>query len=422
MSDSTLASCSRVLIIDDTPANIGVLCGMFESEGFEILVATNGESGQQTALRSQPDLILLDVLLPGWDGFEICRRLKSDPATADIPIIFITAMDESQSRLEGFRAGGVDYITKPFQQEEVIARARSHLTISRLNRELREKNGVLLEQIDRCQRAEEEVHLMNRLLEDRVSERTAQLQEVNRRLEEDIAQRKRIEKTLREFPRRIIETQEAERKRVAQELHDSIMQIISTAKQRLNWLLDESGTRNKPGLEIAATVRELLEKAMVEARRVSKNLRPPELDDFGLPAAARGLCETFKSWSGIEVSLKFSNVPDRLSSAIELNLYRIIQEALTNIQKHAQASHVEIHVTKKKSSLELTIKDNGIGFDSLLRANPSKPEEGFGLISMRERAASLRGALEIKSAPGHGTEIFVRVPIKPMRGASVETK
>jgi len=134
---------AEVLIVDDIPANLNVLCQALESEGYDITAAPGGEVALQITARTQPDLILLDIMMPGMDGFETCRRLKANQSTADIPVIFITAKDETESVLEGFRAGGVDYITKPFQHEEVRVRVQTHLTIKQLQDRLRESKDEL---------------------------------------------------------------------------------------------------------------------------------------------------------------------------------------------------------------------------------------------------------------------------------------
>ena len=133
----------KVLLVDDVPANLSVLTATLESEGYEILAAPNGSTALKVAGRAQPGLILLDVLMPGWDGLETCRRLKEDPATRDIPVIFITARGETEYIVAGFRAGGVDYIVKPFQAEEVATRVATHLKVGRLTRELIDKNRAL---------------------------------------------------------------------------------------------------------------------------------------------------------------------------------------------------------------------------------------------------------------------------------------
>jgi DNA-binding NtrC family response regulator len=145
---------SRILLVDDTPENLKVLRQTLEAEGYNIMVATSGETAIKIAYDASPDLILLDVLMPGIDGFETCRRLKSHPATVDIPVLFVTARAETTSVVEGFAAGGVDYIVKPFQNEEVLIRVQTHLSLDRLSRELTEKNRELT---DTNHRLEEEI-------------------------------------------------------------------------------------------------------------------------------------------------------------------------------------------------------------------------------------------------------------------------
>lgn len=136
---------ATILIVDDIPANLNVLRKALEPEGYTILGATSGEFALQIATRAIPDLILLDVMMPGIDGFETCRRLKAEPSTANIPVIFITAKVEQEEVVTGFRVGGVDYITKPFKNEEVLARVETHLKINQLTKSLLQKNKELEE-------------------------------------------------------------------------------------------------------------------------------------------------------------------------------------------------------------------------------------------------------------------------------------
>jgi len=141
MTESTK---NKILIVDDNPTNLQVLTDALEPSGYHILVAPNGEIALKTAALALPDLILLDVMMSGLDGLETCRRLKANEATRDIPVIFISARGEMQVLVEGFRAGGADYITKPFHAEEVLVRVENHLKRVRLTRELVEKNSELL--------------------------------------------------------------------------------------------------------------------------------------------------------------------------------------------------------------------------------------------------------------------------------------
>ena len=139
---------SKILIVDDVPANLDVLSQALEAAEYNVLVATDGEMAIKVAHQSQPDLVLLDVMMPGIDGFETCRRLKADDQTQDIPVIFLTARDELEGVLEGFYAGGVDYVSKPFQKEEVLIRIRTHLERDRLARDLVQLNAHLEQKVE----------------------------------------------------------------------------------------------------------------------------------------------------------------------------------------------------------------------------------------------------------------------------------
>jgi len=134
-----------ILIVDDNPTNIGVLTDYLKADGFTILSARDGETGLKRAAYALPDIILLDVMMPGIDGFEACRQLKSNPKTQAIPVIFMTALANVEDKVKGFQAGAVDYVTKPIQQEEVLARVTTHLRLRDLTTELQEKNRQLEE-------------------------------------------------------------------------------------------------------------------------------------------------------------------------------------------------------------------------------------------------------------------------------------
>lgn len=132
-----------ILIVDDNPANLGVLFNYLDDLGFNAYVAEDGISAIEQASLIAPDIILLDILMPGIDGFETCRRLKRDPALQHIPVLFMTALTSVEDKIKGFEVGGVDYITKPIQHNEVLARVNAHLTIQRLHQDLEKKNVAL---------------------------------------------------------------------------------------------------------------------------------------------------------------------------------------------------------------------------------------------------------------------------------------
>ena len=132
-----------LLLVDDNPTNLQVLYQTLETTGCKLLVAKNGETALSIAQKASPDLILLDIMMPGIDGFEVCRRLKADPGTANIPVIFLSALTETKDKVQGLQLGAVDYVSKPFQPDEVIARVNTHLTIHRLKREVEQKKDAL---------------------------------------------------------------------------------------------------------------------------------------------------------------------------------------------------------------------------------------------------------------------------------------
>ena len=137
-----------ILIVDDTPDNLLVLFSYLEEQGFKVLLAEDGESALQIAQSQTPDLILLDVLMPNIDGFETCRRLKAKPSTKEIPVIFLTALSETVNKVQGFKLGGVDYVTKPWEQEEILARIQTHLNLRKMRRTLASQNQELQQSLN----------------------------------------------------------------------------------------------------------------------------------------------------------------------------------------------------------------------------------------------------------------------------------
>ena len=142
-ADADGAARPHILIVDDLPANLGVLLGVLNGAGYEVLVATGGEGALARLAYMQPDLILLDVNMPGLDGYETCRQLKADARWREVPVLFLTAQDDPVDKVRGFEAGAVNYITKPLHAEEVLARVRTHLQIRWLQQTLAEKNELL---------------------------------------------------------------------------------------------------------------------------------------------------------------------------------------------------------------------------------------------------------------------------------------
>ncbi|WP_280154795.1 response regulator [Piscinibacter sp. XHJ-5] len=141
------AALTTILTVDDQPANLRLLMECLERRGLHVVVALSGQEGIERAEFVRPDLILLDVQMQGLDGFETCRRLKSNPATRDIPVIFMTAASDPRDKVNGFAAGGVDYVTKPIDETEVLARIDTHIALNRLQRQLEQQNAQLQREV-----------------------------------------------------------------------------------------------------------------------------------------------------------------------------------------------------------------------------------------------------------------------------------
>lgn len=142
-----------ILIVDDTPVNVMMLESVLVAEGFRTITAPDGPSARELSRTDAPDLILLDVMMPGESGFETCAKLKSDPKTADIPVIFLSAMDDVKSKVRGLKIGGVDYVSKPVHGEEVLARVRVHLRIRESNRSVVRQHQARMEELRDAQQA-----------------------------------------------------------------------------------------------------------------------------------------------------------------------------------------------------------------------------------------------------------------------------
>ena len=372
----------NILIIDDTPLNLGVVVGYLESYGFGIRIARNGETAIKRVRYAPPDLILLDILMPGMDGFETCRRLKAIKAAKEIPIIFMTSLSNVEDKVKGFEAGAVDYVTKPLNQEEVFARIKTHLRLRDLTLNLRKKNKMLetSSQIER-----------DRLFE-AINQQSEQLRALNQKL---------------------TEVQEAERKQLARELHDEMGQALTAISINLATIAQELPATCSDGLlERLNESKTLADQTLEQIRELSFDLRPAMLDDLGLAPTLRWYVKRFEKRVKISVTLEVGSLKERLPVNIETTLYRIIQEALTNVARHAQATHVHLELRRRGSSVVAHIRDDGCGFDMTQVLDQDTSTSGTGLLGMKERTVLLGGIFKIHSEPGAGTQISVEIPME----------
>jgi signal transduction histidine kinase len=247
-------------------------------------------------------------------------------------------------------------------------------------------------------------------LERRVRERTADLLDMNERLKMEIEMRTRAEIECRAVTGRLADTEESERRRLARELHDRVGQSLTALNFNLaamsNLLPAEASAEAMKRLEDSL---KLVNDTVICVRSMLVDLRPPLLDDFGLSAVLPWYCREFSERSGIQTVVQCGEETPRLPLSAESALFRITQEALTNVMRHARASQVSVELDATDEAVRLSIIDNGVGFDPEASFSPQTKRSGWGMLSMRERAEMVGGHLQVSSRPGGGTRIVVEV-------------
>jgi len=368
------AARGEILIVEDTPASMQLLADLMSQAGHGVRRAPDGRMALISARSAPPDLVLLDVCMPGMDGYEVCRRLKADARTRDIPVIFLSALGDTQDKVHGFRAGGVDYIAKPYQPDEVLARTRAHL----------------------------ELHRLQAALEVRVEERTAQLRDAKRTIEASEAR-------LRELAGFLQTVREEERARIARELHDELGQGLTALRIDLGRIRNKCGALGSPVGERVAAALSVVEQCVVSLRRISEDLRPAMLDSLGLAAAVEHHLAQFSERTGIACHLSMNREEFELEDRLATAVFRVVQEALTNVVRHAGASEVTVRIDEcddDGGGIRLSVEDDGRGFAA------ASERKSFGLLGMRERVGVLGGRLDIDSRPGEGTRIAAFLPLR----------
>ncbi len=347
---------NTVLIVDDDPSAQEALFAMLEGENYDLQLAKDGFQALQMVKQLQPDVILLDVMMPGLDGFDVCRRIRSTPELAEVPILILTALGDHDSLLQGIEAGADDFLTKPVDRRELIARIR---TILRLNR-----YRTLVEQRE----------------------------------------------NIRHMAERLIAAQEEERQRISRELHDDLGQALTTHLLSLRNLQEDLSLPAEVLFERLQALYDQSYEVSVKIRRLARDLRPPVLDALGLKVAMQTYCTEFTRRTHLPVVFEADASLPELADMYNITLYRLLQEALTNIVKHAQASQVWVELSLEDNTVNLTVQDNGVGF-----SEESSKSKGIGLAGLRERITIAGGTLNISSTPERGTVLSAQFPLAENR-------
>jgi two-component system, sensor histidine kinase and response regulator len=371
--NSPTADKDNILIVDDTPDNLRLLSSTLTERGYKVRSVINGAMALMGAQAAPPDLIMLDIKMPDMDGYEVCQRLKENPQTREIPVIFISALDEVFDKVKAFTSGGVDYIQKPFQIEEVLARIENQLTIRRLQVQLQSQNR--------------------------------QLQQTQVELEQALAQERSLKQRIEEMA--AIE----ERNRIAREIHDSLGHSLTALNVQMQAVASLLLADPAQAQTFLTQAQRLGATAMQEVRESVRTLRADGQVEKPLADTIAALAEEFRQVTGITPTVE-TCLTKPVASAVSKALYRIVQEALTNISKYAQATQVQIRLVMadndrldRSNCIKLTITDDGQGFDCQQSA------AGFGLQGMQERVAALDGEFCLITSPGAGCQIQVELPL-----------
>ncbi len=379
-----------ILVVDDDMLSVEMCRHLLEAEGYLVLTAANGREALDQVEEEVPDLILLDIVMPEMGGYKTCKLLKNQEAFKDIPVIFMSGLTETFDKVKAFSAGGADFISKPVEPLELMARVKNQISLGRLQHELKEINADL---------------------ERRVANRSRELSLVNEALVAEIEERKQTEKALtysqeqlRALYGQLAELEEGERRRLARELHDQVGQNLTALGINLNVVRNQL-SEDSMG-KVAERLNDSLRIATETAgaiRDVMAALRPQVLDDYGLKAALQMEAERFSLRTGITTEVIGKEVVPRASDGLETALFRIAQEALTNISKHGQAKKAVVRLDQSDGCLRLIIEDDGVGFDPE-KVKPGR-HSGWGLMNMRERIQAHDGSLRVVSVPGEGTRV-----------------
>jgi signal transduction histidine kinase len=387
----------NILIVDDIATNRKLLQVTLEAEGHTALEAADGVEALQILDRERVDAVISDILMPNMDGFRLCHALRKSERLHALPFIIYTATYTSPDDMKLAQTVGADkYLTKPASAADLLQALREVMANTAARPVPSAPAGEEAQVLQQYSQA-----LINKL-----EEKNAELAQANQALQG-------TEERLRALTQRVVHAQEAERGRVALELHDTITQMLCAVQFRSQVLAEKLPARNRLAKREAIKIRELISETVEEVARISRNLRPIVLDQLGLVAGLHDASTEFTHQTGVAVKLVCVELPRRLPAETELALYRILQETLKNVEKHAGARLVTVHLTKPGNLVQLTINDDGMGFDADHQPARPKGQGGFGLLGMRERATYVGGTLTVKSVHRVGTEIEVRVPLPP---------
>jgi signal transduction histidine kinase len=378
-----------ILSVDDNDAIRYSFTRYLREGGYEVIEARTGEEALEMA-RQAPALITLDINLPDMDGYEVCRRLKDDSNTRDIPILHISASYvDANDRARGLEGGADAYLAEPVNRFELLATVKALLRMRQAQKEARS-------QANEAEVARKELEDANATLETRVRVRTAQLERERREVQDLSSQ--------------LLQAQDEERRRISRELHDSTGQLLAALAINLSRLKSEQKWSNPDAVALIDDTTSMVDEMTRQLRTMSYLLHPPMLDEAGLVSAVRWYVGGFSSRSSIHVDIECADNLGRLPSELEITLFRLIQESLTNVHRHSGSKTAVIRILRTDASLELEVTDRGSGFNLPAKGNDAQPRYGVGIPGMKERVRKFGGTIDITTGKD-GTTVKARLPL-----------
>jgi signal transduction histidine kinase len=347
----------NILMVDDQPGKVMSYEAILAELDENLLKANSGREALEVLLKNEVAVVLMDVSMPEMDGFEMADIIHQHPRFQKTAIIFISAVHLTDvDQLRGYQRGAVDYISVPIIPELLRAKVRTFIDLYRKSQQLESLNVEL-----------------------------------------------------RRLSMSLITTQDEERRRIARELHDGLGQELTAAKIMLQEILQQEDSKGSG--ESIRDVSGMIDGMLQQIRNISYLLHPPLLDEIGLRSALGWFLDGLSKRGGIQTSLETHPAEfPRLAPEVETALFRIIQEALTNVFRHARAQRVWVILAERKKEIAVTVRDDGVGvMEHTAQFRPGNT--GVGIASMRQRAKELGGEMKIRNAnPGTVVELVIPIP------------
>ncbi len=417
-----------VLIVDDTPTNLGIVVDFLEENGFRVVVAQDGKEGIQRAAFIKPDLILMDVMMPGMDGFEATRQLKGIIATRDIPVIFMTALADTASKLEGFKVGGVDYVTKPLAMDELLARVTTHVALRATQQRLDQQNHRLQQEAS-----------VRQIAESTLQEAHDELKSVYKRLE--TAKIQLLHATKMASIGVLAANAAQQIKSPVQALKEHLQQMeacIARQRELIDTLAADLPNRGAELTRFEHGALQVVRDSQNDLARIEQFGQA--FDDLACVAEAnwqqsavtRMLDNTLallekEIGAKAEVEKHYADVP-----AIECrpaDLMQVFMNLLLNaIQAIPERGTIKVAVGASSGDVWISIADNGVGiaedklgriFDPFYSTRPNGTGAGLGLSLAFAAIKKHHGRIEVESTPRLGSTFRIWLPVRqPMNAAA----